>query len=79
MRSENSIQDNAVSGQAFSEETLARLWPNRVHESNWVKSLLCRLGFHRWQEMQFGPSVALQKARFCRWCPEIKVLQSRKR
>jgi hypothetical protein len=27
---------------------LRKLWPNRTHESNWVKDVACRLGLHRW-------------------------------
>jgi len=30
---------------------LARLWPNREHESNWLKALICALGFHRWHTL----------------------------
>jgi hypothetical protein len=36
------------SGERVSRASLARLWPNRVHESNWLKTLACWLGLHRW-------------------------------
>jgi hypothetical protein len=59
----------------FSTQTLVRLWPNREHESSWLKSLACRFGLHRWQNMQFGSSPSAQVAQFCRWCSKIKTLQ----
>jgi hypothetical protein len=48
---------------------LARLWPNRTHESNWCKAALCALGAHRWYSMK----VRGVQFSFCRWCPKIKV------
>jgi hypothetical protein len=38
-------------GERVSPASLDRLWPNRVHESNWLKTLACWLGLHRWYEM----------------------------
>ena len=35
-------------GVTIPVEALRRLWPNRQHESNWLKNLLCRFGMHRW-------------------------------
>ena len=52
--------------------SLARLWPNRQHESSWLKNLLCRLGMHRWQQLDIGHLVPDEKAMFCRWCPKIR-------
>jgi hypothetical protein len=49
---------------------LGRLWPNRQHESNWLKSLICALGFHRLHTLKFDGSAF----DFCRWCPEIRRL-----
>ena len=42
------MNENVSSGSHFTPETLAGLSPNRVHESNWVKSLACHFGLHRW-------------------------------
>jgi hypothetical protein len=28
--------------------SLAKLWPNRLHESNAFKNLFCRVGLDRW-------------------------------
>jgi hypothetical protein len=59
---------------AFPPQLLARLWPNRVHESNWLKSLACSLGLHRWYDVKFEDAKSTRRARFCRWCSELKVL-----
>jgi hypothetical protein len=47
---------------------LGRLWPNREHESNWLKSLLCAVGFHRWHTLKVD-GLAFD---FCRCCPDIR-------
>jgi len=52
--------------------SLVRLWPNREHESNWMKNLLCRFGMHRWQDLDIGRLVPGEKASFCRWCPKVR-------
>jgi len=65
---------NVSPGSLFTPETLPRLWPNRVHESNWVKSLACHFGLHRWQEMKFEDSQSAHLVRFCRWCTKVKTL-----
>jgi hypothetical protein len=51
---------------------LGRLWPNREHESNWLKGLLCSLGIHRWHTLIFEIAAAPSSLDFCRWCPEIR-------
>jgi hypothetical protein len=51
---------------------LGRLWPNREHESNWLKALFCALGFHRWHTLSIEVSTTSSQFDFCRWCPEIK-------
>jgi hypothetical protein len=66
--------ENVSSGSLFAPEALAKLWPNRVHESNWVKNWACHFGLHRWQEMKFEDSQSAQLVRFCRWCARIKTL-----
>ncbi len=53
---------------------LAKLWPNRSHESNWVKGLLCKLGLHRWHLLDVpGPGGSI-KSTFCRWCTRVKLV-----
>jgi hypothetical protein len=56
--------------------SLARLWPNRTHESNWMKDLLCGLGLHRWHRLDVpGPHSTTIQSSFCRWCPKVKLLR----
>jgi hypothetical protein len=54
-------------------EALAKLAPNRVHESSWLKNLLCSLGLHRWHYPNLDGSVPGKEVRVCRWCPKVKV------
>lgn len=57
----------------ISVERLARLWPNREHESNWLKALCCRLGRHRWHVVTLEVGDLRKNVEFCRWCPKMKV------
>lgn len=57
----------------ISAERLAGLWPNREHESNWLKALFCRLGMHRWHLVTLGSADRRQNVEYCRWCPKMKV------
>lgn len=52
---------------------MAKLSPHRTHESNWLKSLLCRFGFHRWYYPDLGALMPAQRIGFCRWCPVVKL------
>jgi hypothetical protein len=56
----------------ISVASLKRLWPNREHESNWLKNALCGLHLHRWHELDIGRLVPNEKASFCRWCSKIR-------
>jgi hypothetical protein len=67
------MNSKAQNVSEISAEMLARLWPNRVHESNWLKSLACRMGFHRWHEMKFEGVAKGNTVRFCRWCAKVKT------
>jgi hypothetical protein len=62
------------SGQVNSNElaALRRLWPNREHESNWLKGLLCAFGLHRWHTLTINASPLSGEFDFCRSCPEIR-------
>jgi hypothetical protein len=53
-------------------KSLAKLWPNRTHESNWLKQLFCTLGWHRWYRVEPGGSHSIRESSFCRWCPKVK-------
>ena len=56
-----------------SPELWAKLAPNRVHESNWLKTLLCNFGWHRWYHLDLGNSIPAWEVSLCRWCPKVKV------
>jgi hypothetical protein len=52
---------------------LARLWPNREHESNALASLCCRIGLHRWRQLDLTDIAPNRNIRFCFWCSAIKI------
>lgn len=52
---------------------LARLWPNREHESSAVASLLCRIGVHYWRQLDLTEFTPHRNIRFCFWCSNIKI------
>jgi hypothetical protein len=54
---------------------LAKLWPNRTHESNWLKATLCALGLHRWHPLEITHANTTIECTFCRWCPKVKTHQ----
>jgi len=53
--------------------SLAKLWPNRLHESNALKNLFCRLGMHRWARLDLRELAMGKDVRFCRWCTAVKI------
>jgi hypothetical protein len=46
--------------------SLAKLWPNRLHESNALKNLFCRTGLHRWAQLDLLELAQGKHVRFCR-------------
>jgi len=60
------------SGAALAE-ALAKLAPNRMHESSWLKNLLCNLGLHRWYALNLDSSIPVKEVSLCRWCPKVKL------
>jgi len=56
-----------------SAQTLSRLWPNRLHESNFLKNIFCSLGMHRWARLDLGGLHVDKNVRFCRWCSNVEV------
>ena len=52
---------------------LARLWPNREHESNALASLCCRVGIHRWRQLDLTNLAPTHQIRFCFWCSALKI------
>jgi hypothetical protein len=61
-----------------SPASFCRLWPHRVRESSWLKSLLRRLGLHHWHRLTLGPSFPVSEANFCRWYDAVVLAQVRK-
>jgi len=53
--------------------SLARLWPNREHESSAAASLLCRAGIHRWRQLDLTELAPNRNIRFCFWCSAVKI------
>ena len=53
--------------------SLAKLWPNRLHESNFFKNVLCRLSLHRWSQLDLRELAQGRDVRFCRWCSDVKI------
>ena len=57
----------------ITAESLSRLWPNRLHESNFLKNIFCSLGMHRWASLDLGRLGVEQDVKFCRWCSNIEI------
>jgi len=53
--------------------SLARLWPNRAHESSAIASFLCRVGIHRWRALDLTELAPNRTIRFCFWCSDVKI------
>jgi hypothetical protein len=53
--------------------SLARLWPNREHESSAVTGLLCRVGIHYWRQLDLMDIAPNRSVRFCFWCSDIDI------
>lgn len=52
---------------------VAKLWPNREHESNAFLGLLCRLGLHHWRHLDLSDLVPNKEIAHCFWCSKIKI------
>ena len=53
---------------------MAKLWPNRLHESSALKNLPCHFGLHRWARLDVEHLLPGNKEiRFCRWCSKVEV------
>jgi hypothetical protein len=53
--------------------SLAKLWPNRLHESNALKNMLCGVGLHRWAQLDLRELAQGKDVRFCHWCSDLKI------
>ena len=52
---------------------VAKLWPHRRHESNFAISLLCRIGLHRWRQLDLSTLVPNHDIVHCFWCARVKI------
>ena len=59
-RREKPAMNNEMKTALCAEQlrALDRLWPNRIHESNWLQAVLCALGLHRWHKVQLPDVTA---------------------
>jgi hypothetical protein len=63
----------AASSDRSLAESLAKLWPHRWHESNWLKNTCCYFGFHHWKQLDLEALVPDRDVKFCLWCEKVKL------
>jgi hypothetical protein len=68
----DSIKNTDASDAALATR-LARLWPNREHESSAVTGLFCRMGIHFWRKLDLTDLKLEKGVRFCFWCSKIRI------
>jgi hypothetical protein len=52
---------------------LAKLWPHREHEAPSFSGIFCRLGLHRWRQLNIAEIAPQKHVRFCFWCSVVKI------
>ena len=52
---------------------LAKLWPHREHEAPSFSGIFCRLGLHRWRQLNMNAIAPQKHVRFCFWCSVVKI------
>ncbi len=74
MHGREAFQPTARCSDAEFARSLARIWPHRLHESNWLKNVFCYFGWHSWRQLYLdGLLPARREVRFCFWCDKVKV------
>lgn len=53
--------------------SLGKLWPHREHESSAMKNLFCRVGLHRWRQLDVQQLAVREQVDFCFWCSKIRI------
>jgi hypothetical protein len=53
--------------------SLAKLWPNREHESNAIKNLFCSFGLHRWRQLNLDELARNKEVHYCFWCSKVRI------
>ena len=66
----SSLESGADEALAAS---MAKLWPHREHESNAVKGMFCRLGLHRWRQLDLTELVPNREVSHCFWCSKVRI------
>lgn len=61
------------SSDAELATSLAKLWPNREHESNAIKGLCCRYGLHRWRQLNLEELIPDKEVSYCFWCSKVRI------
>jgi len=69
----NTVYSNAALADAALATSLARLWPNREHESSAVTGMLCRMRIHFWRKLDLADLKLEKEVRFCFWCSKIRI------
>jgi len=52
---------------------LAKLWPHRWHESNWLKNVFCQFHLHNWKQLHLEELLPAREVRFCYWCSKVEL------
>lgn len=54
-------------------QSLAKLWPHRLHESSWVKNFFCWMRLHRREQLDLRDLASGREVWFCRWCDKLWI------
>lgn len=57
----------------IAAKSLSNLWPHRMHESNYLENLCCRVGLHPWARLDLSVLAVEKDVKFCRGCPKIEI------
>lgn len=68
------FEKSGLGSDADFAKSLAKLWPHRWHESNWLKNLFCQFGLHSWRQLYLDELLPERReVRFCFWCDKVKI------
>jgi len=52
---------------------VAKLWPHREHEANFVLAQFCRVGLHSWRQLDLAELAPGREIHFCFWCSKVRI------
>jgi len=52
---------------------VAKLWPHREHEASILLGQLCRVGLHRWRQLDLSELAPGREIDFCFWCSKVRI------